>query len=603
MALFDQYLVEAENGFTGMQSRINPLELEPGFVQYAQNMRFDQGTASVRKGAKRLTAGGAVGQDVFDSGVYSDPTTGVEKIVLVCATGIYVYNTADGTTSSLITYPSGRTVTSSDKVCCFQADNKFYILRGQGQTAKGVTGITRSGSTATVTLNAHGFSNGNEITITGATQTDYNGSFVISNVTTNTFDYAVPGTPATPATGTIYAQKAKPAMVWDGTTNITVVPQSITTGSSANFPPADFGIYFQNRIIVKRDRDKIAASDYFDYNTWDLTFNQFTINLGANDYIVGFQPWQEDKFLILERNSIYYAYIDPNGYTSGASPGGNSFIKSLTAEFGCSARRSIVNAGEFIFFLSDNGVYLLNPSLDLKLLGNTTPLSGPVSDIIRRINAQAVANAVARVYNNRYYLAVPLDSSTRNNAVLVYSMLNKAWESVDTFPDGMYIDNLVIGLYGEARRLYATNKEGGIYLLEELDYDEFIPTGGGIPLPAVLPLTLTSSFNQQPIAGQLVTRRYFYQTFAAKHYSAADIDISMVGSDAINVVAQTVNPDNESTVFTFTSSTAQDYTKRFRIGKRGFGLDLEINTTSGRPTIGGLRIYATVPGRTVVSAE
>jgi hypothetical protein len=167
----------------------------------------------------------------------------------------------------------------------------------------------------------------------------------------------------------------------------------------------------------------------------------------------------------------------------------------------------------------------------------------------------------------------------------------------------MYIDNLVIGLYGEARRLYATNKEGGIFVMEELNYDEFIPTGSGVPLPFVLPATLTSSFNQTPVAGQLVTRRYFYQTFAAKHFSAADVDMATVGSDSINIVARTVNPDNQATVFTFTSSTAEDYTKRFRIGKRGFGLDLEINTTSGRPTIGGIRIYATVPGRTVVSAE
>ena len=147
-----------------------------------------------------------------------------------------------------------------------------------------------------------------------------------------------------------------------------------------------------------------------------------------------------------------------------------------------------------------------------------------------------------------------------------------------------------MAIYGAARRLYATNKEGGIYLLEELDYDEFIPTGGGVPLPAVLPITLTASFNQTPIAGQIITRRYFYQTFAAKRFSSADIDMSMVGSDATSIVARAVNPDNESTVFTFTSSVAQDYTKRFRIGKRGFGLDLEINTTSGRPTIGGLRV-------------
>jgi hypothetical protein len=601
MPLADQYLVEAENGFTGMQSRSNPLELQPGFVQYAQNMRFDRGTASVRKGSKRLTTDGVVTESLFDSGVYST-TAGIEKIVMVAQTTIYIYDTSTGLTTA-VAYPAGRTVTASDKVCCFQADNKFFILRGQGASRQSVASITRASTAATVTLNSHGYSNGDEITITGATQAEYNGSVIISNVTTNTFDYTVSGSPATPATGTIFAQKAKPALVWDGASTVSVVTQTVTTGTAANFPPADFGMYFQNRIIVKQARDKIAASDYFDYDTWDLAFNQFTINLGANDSIVGFQPWQEDKFLIFERNSIYYAYIDPNGYTAGAAPGVNSYIKSLTSEFGCSARRSIVNAGEYVFFLSDNGVYLLNPSLDLKLLGNTKPLSDPISDILTRINANAVSGAVGKVYNNRYYLAIPIDGATRNNAVLVYSMLNQAWESVDTYPTGMYVDNFNVALFGNAKRMYATNKEGGIFILEELSSDEYIPSGSGLLLPFVLPGTIATVFNQNPIAGQILTRRYYYQTFSAKRFSAADIDVSMLGSDSLKIVAISKNPDNSSEVFNFASSTAEDYTKRFRIGKRGYGLELEINTTAGRPTIGGLRVYATVPGRTVVSEE
>lgn len=601
MPLADQYLVEAENGFTGMQSRSNPLELQPGFVQYAQNMRFDRGTASVRKGSKRLTTDGVVTESLFDSGVYST-TAGIEKIVMVAQTTIYIYDTSTGLTTA-VAYPAGRTVTASDKVCCFQADNKFFILRGQGASRQSVASITRASTAATVTLNSHGYSNGDEITITGATQAEYNGSVIISNVTTNTFDYTVSGSPATPATGTIFAQKAKPALVWDGASTVSVVTQTVTTGTAANFPPADFGMYFQNRIIVKQARDKIAASDYFDYDTWDLAFNQFTINLGANDSIVGFQPWQEDKFLIFERNSIYYAYIDPNGYTAGAAPGVNSYIKSLTSEFGCSARRSIVNAGEYVFFLSDNGVYLLNPSLDLKLLGNTKPLSDPISDILTRINANAVSGAVGKVYNNRYYLAIPIDGATRNNAVLVYSMLNQAWESVDTYPTGMYVDNFNVALFGNAKRMYATNKEGGIFILEELSSDEYIPSGSGLLLPFVLPGTIATVFNQNPIAGKIVTRRYFYQTFSAKRFSAADIDLHMLGSDSLNIVATSKNPDSSSEVFNFASSTLEDYTKRFRIGKRGYGLELEINTTAGRPTIGGLRVFATIPGRNVVSEE
>lgn len=72
-----------------------------------------------------------------------------------------------------------------------------------------VTSITRSGSTATVTTSsAHGLSNGAEIAIVGATQSEYNIPAVISNVTPTTFDYTVSGTPTSPATGTIYVYRA-----------------------------------------------------------------------------------------------------------------------------------------------------------------------------------------------------------------------------------------------------------------------------------------------------------------------------------------------------------------------------------------------------------
>ena len=61
--------------------------------------------------------------------------------------------------------------------------------------------INRTGSVATATLNAHGYAVGDKIVISGATQPEYNGTMTITGVTTNTFDYAVTGTPATPATG------------------------------------------------------------------------------------------------------------------------------------------------------------------------------------------------------------------------------------------------------------------------------------------------------------------------------------------------------------------------------------------------------------------
>jgi len=79
---------------------------------------------------------------------------------------------------------------------------RVEIVQGtiQQQQAASVT-ITRSGTTATVTKAGHAYVNGNRVVMKGATQADYNINATISNVTTNTFDYTVANSPATPATG------------------------------------------------------------------------------------------------------------------------------------------------------------------------------------------------------------------------------------------------------------------------------------------------------------------------------------------------------------------------------------------------------------------
>ena len=71
------------------------------------------------------------------------------------------------------------------------------------RTTQSITGITRSGATATATKAAHGYLDTAYVTIAGAVQTEYNGTFAVSNVTGSTFDFTVAGTPATPATGTL----------------------------------------------------------------------------------------------------------------------------------------------------------------------------------------------------------------------------------------------------------------------------------------------------------------------------------------------------------------------------------------------------------------
>src|SRR5436853_201148 len=74
-------------------------------------------------------------------------------------------------------------------------------------TVKSVSSLTRSGSTATVTSTAHGYTSGDVVEIRGAAQSEYNGFVKITVVDPNTFTYTVSGSPVSPAMGTIVAEK------------------------------------------------------------------------------------------------------------------------------------------------------------------------------------------------------------------------------------------------------------------------------------------------------------------------------------------------------------------------------------------------------------
>ena len=83
------------------------------------------------------------------------------------------------------------------------------ILTDPADSAVSVSSITRSGTTATATTGAaHGLASGDWVTIAGADQGAYNGSFRITVSSATVFTYTVAGAPATPATGTITSTRA-----------------------------------------------------------------------------------------------------------------------------------------------------------------------------------------------------------------------------------------------------------------------------------------------------------------------------------------------------------------------------------------------------------
>jgi len=611
------YQTEGDLGFVGISSRENPVNVAAGFVQYAQNMRMDRGEAKVRAGCLDLTTPDLVsgGKKFLTSCLYTS-TTGEQSIVLVSETALYTYNTTTKTISSARPYPSQviggttyfRSISESDPVDAFQAEDKIYILRGYSRNTV-FTGTSASRTGTTVTLSSfpsnHGYAIGDEIIVNVPTHPNISGTYFVETVPSTTSITYTTTTSGNINHGTFDCVKAKAPLVFDGKETVTVVPQAVV---AAGLIPEQFPF--------------LANTTYYEPNVFDVSLDQFKINVGDNDYIVGFVPFQEDKFLIFKRNSIYYGYIPPPAITNTTIDRGidnSSFVQTLTNQFGCIARRSITFAGQQVFFLSDRGVYLLNNTLDLKLVGDQKPLSDLISNIIEDINTQYAQNACGLFFNNRYYLSIPLIDSvvapTTNNATLVYSLLNQAWESVDKYPQnanyGSYAPRVLLqAVYNNRNQMFAVSLRK-LHLSEQGEID-ILNNGGGTPVLGVALLGDTAGADsavfvtgviQSSIPAILTSRRYSFKTFDQKRFSGLQTDMLLDANTSMDISAIATNPDTATSLINFTSTTAEDKNVRAKVSRRAYALDIKFTINTGRPTIRGLTIDAVVPGRNLVSTE
>ena len=131
------------------------------------------------------------------SGEFLELWAGYEDITRNPATPSVGSITVTGTSGSIISLNTQYRATSG---------KLYYTTSALTLSAQsiGISSLTRSGSTVTgTTASDHGFATGIEVTIAGAVETDYNGTYEITVTDTDEFEYTITGTPTTPATGTI----------------------------------------------------------------------------------------------------------------------------------------------------------------------------------------------------------------------------------------------------------------------------------------------------------------------------------------------------------------------------------------------------------------
>jgi hypothetical protein len=423
--------------------------------------------------------------------------------------------------------------------------------------------------------------------------------YEIASASTNSFTVTVPsGTPSDASFTGRTVRRVKPPLYWDGVSSGFVKsPGGIPAAGPTyrTMRSVGFGAYINNRFWIPDGRDTVAVSDYLDANTYDPFWQSFRANQGSNDYIVAIHPWREGAVLIFMRHSIWLAEVNQIPSTDGTAFAIDTPVTQLTLltqEVGCVGRRTIQTAGNFVYFLADNGVHRLDTQLDLKLQGNTLPLSDPIADQLENLNYELADSAVGLYFDNRYFLSVPIDGALGpgqeadgNNTLFIYSALNQQWETKDTY--GSPLDDLIVSAYEARRRIYAVSRSGKLFLLDELEAGDE-PANG----------TVGAGF-EAPVQGKIRTRRYGFGSMHTKRFVRSLADVVLPDTGSISVKAYMVNPDSEITLVpgqTNTSGLAEDYTLKQPIRQKAHYAELEFLTTANRPEIRNVSIEATVQG-------
>ena len=550
------------------------------------------GTATVKFNILNDSAVNAI----YGSTGFSDPAAaGSQYIVIAANNKAFAVNLSTQATTQL-DYPAG--VSISQPVDMIQAFNKVFIFR-DGETALEWDGnfsneFTKVASgtytqplqiTSTVTTvsgkmtvtagSAHNLSTGDEVIVEDKAGSNLlvGERYVVTVVDSTTF--------------TIFVQHADET----NTPNV-IFQQPVSVGLGFTHMPAPpFAVYHQRRLVMPFKNsvdsgpdsftsrgilDEIIASDLLDSDTYDQIFGSYRFNAGTADFVVGLHSFTDDTLMVFNRNSIHIVSntIDLN----------NSSIRLLTDEVGCLARKSIQQVGNRVLFLSDNGVYGTEFLDEYNLRGTQTPLSEPINETIKRINKVHAEKAVSAYFDNRYFIAVPLDDATQNNAVLIFNFLNNQWESIDSVNDpNFHTANLIVAGEGSTRGVYSVNDIGGLHRIDaRVDgTDRVITQIGGAQQNLLVPASLT-------------TRQFTYGTLERKRFKEFEIHVesSDTNTSDFDISAEVENPDSTEALGSLNSfnggdlAVNEDVSIRGRIGGlRGYGVQYTINNTSGRPRI------------------
>lgn len=287
-------------------------------------------------------------------------------------------------------------------------------------------------------------------TTVGKTSTNSGGTWTASNVSYNFKTYiattgAVLGTfeyrPSTGANKKLFAHGTNVYTVDDGTGAITSIKSGLSSSATEySFAQAEDRVYYTNGYDVVQKWDgstnsattisttgsqlafhknrlfivdsanptRIVFSDLGDYESFESTSFLYVPTPKSGDNIIGITVFQ-DNLVVLTRNTKYVLFGDDPG---------NFVLRQSSGKKGAVSRQSIKSDSNYVYFLSDDGIYRYNGSSDQLI-------SDSIQNAIDSINDKTKAFAVT--HNNYYRLYCPSQISASVDQCFLWDTINSFW--------------------------------------------------------------------------------------------------------------------------------------------------------------------------------
>jgi len=400
----------------GQASGISPSLIANNQASEISNMTISpSGILQTRQGIEQVSANVSSGSAI--QGMHYFDTPNIEEIVVACNGVIFKSTSATSFSTTAGTVTSGAV-----QVDFSQFNNRLYYSDGASNLffTDGTTAYRQGTSVLAITVTNDGSSYGSAPTVTiGAPNLAY-------------------GTNAS-ATATVASNKVTAITVTNAGSGYTSAPTVTITGGGGSGATATASVsalsptglrlirQFTNRLFAVgtgANRNTLYASDILDAEIWKST-NSIVVGGNDGEDIIAIQPFFDFELLVFKPNKIYLVTVDPTATTAAGWT-----VRLINDKVGCQASRSAIFTNKDVFFLSNDGIRSVVRSAadDFYTVGPT--LSEQVKNVIARINRGYIGSANGAFHNNRYYLALPLDSSTTCNYVLVYNTLFGSFEGL-----------------------------------------------------------------------------------------------------------------------------------------------------------------------------